>query len=303
MKIFLLILSSIGLLAWGVCFALGYNYMEGGALSLSILLGVALLAVTGLLFYLMSRWSHPLAEDHKASAKSWEIISLAGYVLVMAISTQGVAQFITVQTSVQNEVKPIAEERLNELETVFGDAGTPGSYLSYVEEKSASLGLKVGAQYEGLDEKGRQDNIKLARSRFEDEMTGDGTFYNLQRDVESFIGHCRYSVRNWVPWTVIPYLSQLDSDLPKWEEEVTKMSTAHEWTVNEPYTVGSVASGNLVEAIQHPAGGVFSGFAILIMVVIQVIILISYLAGRNWNTSGPSSFKHGQFSTWDSSRR
>ena len=306
MKIFLYVLSAIGLLAWAVCFALGYNYMEGGALSLSILLGVALLAVTGLLFYLMGRWSHPSAEDHKASAKTWEILSLAGYLVVVGVSAYGVAQFITVQTTVQNEVRPMAEQRLDELDRVFGNADIPGSYLSYVEDKSTTFGVNVGGKYTGLDENGKQENIDLAIASFVGEVTGDGQFYNLQKEVAGeggFIAHCRYSIAYWWPWTVTTYLSKLDTDLPKWEDEVMKMSTGHEWTVNEPYTVESVASGSLIEKIKDPAGGVFSGFAILIIFVIQAIILISYLSGRNWNTDGPRQFKNGQFATWDGNRR
>lgn len=288
MKVFLWILSCIGLLCWCACFTFGYSYSEGGALNMSIILGVALLVAMGLAFWLMVRWSHPKSEDHKANAKNKEIAYSAVYLILSALSISGVAKFVTVQSTVKDKVRTIALQRMDELETIFGDENTPGSYLAYVEEKAATLAISVAARYTGTDESGKNDNVRVAVATFKDRMTKDGQFENLQNTVNNFLDHCRYSFNHWIPWTVTRYLNELDEKLPSWEEEVMQMSTASPWTENEPYKVDTVSKGNkLINMVKNPEGGIFTGLAILLIIVLQVIILLSYLTGRDWNKGGP----------------
>lgn len=293
MKIFLNVLSGIGLLAWCSCFALGFNYQQGGALTISLLLFVFLIAFLGMLLYLMKRWSNPKISDHKANAKKREMICGALYVLAIIFSVGGVAQFITVQTSVKNEVSPLVQQRIMELERVFGDENTQGSYLHHIQE----IIMPTYTKY--LESKYDDDNtIQLALSRLQDELTKDGDFTVLQDNVESFLGYCRYSVQNWVPWTVSAYISELDNNIGDWEAQVTEMSTNHEWASSEPFVINSIAKDKLVNRIINPSDSIFSGLAILLMIVMQVVILLSYLAGRDWSHNVRKPDDRILFATW-----
>lgn len=294
MKIFLRILSVLGLLVWCACFALGYNYKEGGALMMSLMLGLALLVAMGLFLYLMNRWGNPTSGEHKANARSYEIICGVLYAVMVALSVTGVARFITVQSRVQNEVRPLAEERINELETVFGDESVAGSYRSYVEARKETYAVEVAAKYAGIDEEGKQQNVELEVSRLEDELTKNGTFDDTKANVDDFLAHCKYSVMHWVPWTITRYLADLDANLPVWETEVVKMSTDCKYTTLEAYSIESVAKDSLLDMVKNPKGGVFSALAIIVMLSLQIAILLFYFAGKDWSRQGPgrADFKH-----------
>lgn len=294
MKIFLNVLSVIGLFAWCICFALGFNYQQGGALAISILLFVFIIAFMGMLLFLMKRWSHPQGSDHKANAKLREMYCLGIYVLTVILSASSFAHFVTVQSTVKNEIRPMAQQRIAELERVFGDENTAGSYLNHIQETVIPPYEKfLEGKYNG-DEK----TIKLSLSRLRDELTNDGEFLTLQEDVNNFLSYCRYSVENWVPWTITAYLSDLDNNMKEWESEVIKMSTNHEWTSSEPFNINSIATDKLVGKISSPSVPIFNSLTILLIIIIQIITLLSYIADRDWSHHGPIK-PTGDFSVWN----
>lgn len=293
MKIFLKILSAIALLVWATCFALGFNYQQGGALVISITLAVLLLIFMGIFLFLMSRWSNPNKLDNKGNAQRKEIICVSLYVIVVLLSVSSVAHFITVQSSVKNDVKPMAQQRIAELERVFGDETTSESYLNHIETKV----IPVYRTY--LESKyNDSESVTVALARLKEDLTQNGQFEALQDEVNEFLGYCRYSVENWVPWTIPSYLFQLDYKLKSWESQVKTMSINSQWTANEPYEVKSIATEKLINRIMSPSS-TFSGLAILLIVVLQFAIVLFYLAGRDWNRHGPTKFK-GEYAVWDS---
>lgn len=294
MKNFLNVLSVIGLLAWCICFALGFNYQQGGAMVISILLCAFLAAFMGMLLFLMKRWSRPKSSDHKANAKQREMYCLGIYIFTIILSASSFAHFVTVQSTVKNEIRPLAQQRIAELERVFGDENTTGSYLNYIQET-------VIPPYEKfLEDKynGDEKTIKLSLSRLRDELTNEGEFTTLQEDVNDFLGYCRYSVENWVPWTITSYLSELDNNTEKWETEVTKMSTNHEWTSSEPFIIKPTASDKLMGEISNPSVSIFSSLTILLIIIVQIISLLSYIANRDWSHHKPIK-PTGDFFVWN----
>ena len=293
MKIFLKILSAIGLLAWCVCFAFGFNYRQGGALTMSILMFVVVLAIFGLLLYLMSRWSNPKASDHRANARTRELVCLALYVVATVLTAGCVAQFITVQSSVKNEMQPVAMAQLDELQRVFDDENTQGSYLNHIKEQVVpTYANHLKGQYSD------DNTVNMGIARLEDELTGDGEFEILQEEVTDYVSHARYSVQNWVPWTITRYLQGLDDNTAAWEEKVMKMSRNHEWTASEGFSISSVAGDSLLAAVTSPKDGNFGALAIILIIAMQLLMLLSYVSGRNWSVAGPRKAT-GNFGTWN----
>lgn len=289
MKLFLNFLSFTGLVVWFVCFTLGYNFSQGGALVMSIVLGVALIAVMGLMLYLMKRWSRPLSGDHVANAKSKEIISLVVYLGLTVLSVSGVAQFIKDETSVRTKVRPLAEQRMHAIERVFGNASVSGSYLAYVDEKSATLENNVKADFahQGLTSDQIDKNAATQVNVFESNVVGD-TYQHLASEADNLLSSCSTSIGYWNPFTLTDNLSKLDTEPQKWIMQLKELSQKDEWSKNEPYEASFISESNenLLQMVTNPEGGVFNGLSIVLIVVIQIIILLSYLAGRDWDTQG-----------------
>lgn len=300
MKTVLNILSGLGLLAWCLCFTLGYSFREKGALMMAIVLGVCLLALMGIVFYLMRRWSHPSGGEHRANARRYEYICLGIYFVAVLVSATCVAQFITVQSKVKNDVQPKARERIAELQMVFGGESVSGSYLNYVAEKRASYELKAKAQYHNVPEDVAGKNVRMKGAALERTLKGDDKFDILKREVNDYLGS--QNTRIWSPFTLTRDLTVLDEKLPGWENQLVELSKGHEWTVSEPYSVQSVATGSLAQEISKPRGGVYSGMSIVLILVIQFVILLSYIAGRETGGRISKPKKEQNVASWNPSR-
>lgn len=300
LPIVLNVLSALGLLAWSMCFTLGYSFREGGAIMTAVALGVCLLAVMGIVFYLMRRWSRPSGGQHRANARRNEFISLGVYCVAVLLSATCVAQFITVQSKVRNEVQPMARECIAELKMVFGSESISGSYLNYVAEKSASYELKIKAQYHNLSDDAVRKNVHMNVLAFKSKLKGADRFDILKGEVNDYLRS--QNTRSWSPFTLTKDLTTLDKKLPEWESELIELSKGHEWTVSEPYSVQSASTGNLAEEISKPSGGVYSGMSIVLILVIQFVILLSYVAGREAGGRLSRPKKDQNVASWDPTR-
>ena len=297
MKVFLKVLSAIALLAWTAAFVLGFNY-RFDSIPVACLLGIFLAALVVLVIYFLMRWSNPSLNDNVAKAKNREIACISAYALLFALTVTDVAHFVTVQTDVKAQIKPVAEKRIAELERIFSsDPETEGSYLNYVEQKSVLYRTELkGVYYDN------SHTLDVKCQAFKDDLMGDGRFAELQYDVEALLGKCRYSVYYWVPWTISGYLDRLDSDLESWESEVVELSMKHIWIreKNEPFVPNSLADGSrLADEIRNPSMSRFGVLTILLVVVLQFFILLPYIAGRNWSASGPKRYKGHGVASWD----
>ena len=283
MKIFLNVLWVVGLLIWSCCFAMGFNYGHGDSLLVSIILLVAVFLVMGISIFFLNKWS---VSDGK-TAKAKEMASLIAYLIMVLLTISGVAHFITVQTDVKTEVRPKALNQIHELRRVFGNDTKEGSYQSYVSELSATYRNEMKKDY--ADE----GTVNLAVSEFEDEMMGEGEYERLKNQSQRFLSDCEQSVELWIPWTVTEYLAQLDKNLEEWPTALVRLSSKNNWvkTTGESYNPHLDVTNKLAEQVSNPSISDFSLLAIIIIIVLQVIILFSYLRGKDWSQSGPIRHK------------
>lgn len=308
MKIFLRILSAIGLLVWCTCFAFGFDYNRGGALVVGCLLAFFLLLVMGMLLYLMMRWSNPKSTDHKANSHIREIISCILYGIIALVSAGGVCQFITVQTKVRHQVAPIVANRVNELNIIFDKDGTQpeGSYRAYIDTKAYAYRMKVEAEQDmlGLDDYNKESNVETAVNFFQNALENNGTvtFETLRTQIvgeNGLNGYFDHLSQNWWPTMITKYTAMLDQKLPEWERQVVELSTNHEFTANEPYQPYVVDTNRSVVLLDKVKGGKFSILGIVVVIILQIIILLAYVAGRNWSKAGPKRPKNDvQFVSW-----
>lgn len=283
MKIFLNALWVVGLIIWSCCFAMGFNYGHGDSLLVSLILLVAVLLIMGISIFFLNKWS---VSDGK-TAKTKEMASLFAYLVMVLLTISSVAHFITIQTDVKTEIRPKAINRIHELRRVFGNESKEGSYQSYVSELSATFRNQMKKDY--ADE----GTVNLAVSEFEDEMMGEGEYERLKNQSQRFLSDCEQAVEFWIPWTVTEYLAQLDKNTEEWPSALVRLSSKNEWvkTTGESYNPHLDDTVNLAELVSNPTISDFSLLAIIVIIVLQVIILFSYIRGKDWSQSGPIRHK------------
>lgn len=283
MKIFLNALWVVGLLIWSCCFAMGFNYGHGDSLLVSMILLVSVLLIMGISIFFLNKWSTLVGKT--ATAK--EIACLVTYLIMALLTVGGVAHFIAVQTDVKTEVRPKALSRIQELRRVFGNDNKEGSYQSYVSELAGTYRNQMKKDY--ADE----GTVDLAVSEFEDEMMGEGEYERLKDLASTFLNDCEQSVDLWIPWTVTEYLSQLDNNTVDWSSKLVALSSKNEWvkTTGDSYNPHLNADEGLADLVKSPKGSDFGVLPIIIIIILQIIILFSYLRSKDWSQSGPVKHK------------
>lgn len=295
MKIFYNFLWIAGLLIWSCCFAMGFNYGHGDSLVVSIILLLAVLAIMSIAIFLLNKWANPLSGINKKTAKTKELACLCVYALMVILTVSGFAHFIAVQTEVKTAVRPLALNRITEIRRVFGNENMEGSYMAYVQELSNTYRNAMKANY--ADE----STINLAVSEFEDEMMGEGGYERLKNQANKFLSNCQQSIDFWIPWTVTEYLTQLDGNTESWMNELVRMSEKNEWvkTTGEKYESHVDFSVSLAEKVINPSTSDFSVLALVLIVILQVLVLFSYLREKDWSQSGPKKHKSSRFVVYD----
>lgn len=279
MKIFMRVLWMVGLLAWSCCFALGFNYGHGDSLMVSLILLLAVLGIMGVDVFLLNKYANPKqGSNNKQNFAKWEMVCLVLYAVMVVLTISGVAHFVTVQTTVKSEVRPEALSRIQELRRVFGTDNVEGSYQAYVAAMSQTYRNAMKKNY--ADE----GTVNVAVAEFEDEMMGQGDYELMRNQALAFLDKCEYTVLNWIPWNVTEYLSELDENLSNWEAELVALSEKNEWVIesNELYNPRSEATDSLASRVIHSKVADFGALSIVLIVVMQILILLSYLRTKKW---------------------
>lgn len=287
MKVILNIMWVVALLIWAGCFAMGFNYGDGNSLVVSIVLLVVVFAVMGLDVFLLNRWVDPSKNSDRSKAHAKEIASLVVYAVMVALTVSGFARFITVQTVVKSEIRPLAKDKIAQARTMLGNEEVEGSYWAYVSEMSATYRNK---QKENNTE---EATVNANVARFEDDMMGDGSFSTLREDGLKFLRDCEYSVDNWVPWTVVENLKKLDKNAVDWYEELCRLSDKNEWVVEtgEKYESPVKNKEELAAMVTKPKAGDFGILAVVLILLIQIIVLLPYAMKKDWTRKGPAKSK------------
>ena len=266
---------------------MGFNYGHGDSLVVSIILLIAVFGIMGIAIFLLNKWTNADSSFNHKTAKTKEIASLAAYIIMVLLTVNGVAHFIAVQTDVKSAVRPQALNRIQELKRIFGNDTKEGSYQSYVSELSATYRNQMKKDY--ADER----TVNLAVSEFEDAMMGEGAYERLKNKANSFLTDCENSVDYWIPWTVTEYLINLDKNSEDWPSELIRLSEKQEWvkTTGETYKPHLEVKESLANIVINPSVSNYSLLSIIVIMVLQAIILFSYLRGKDWSQSGPKRHK------------
>ena len=291
-KTFFLILCVLGLILWTVGFFFGFNYTQSGALMVSIPVSIFVLVLMGSMIYLMKRFCNPNGADNYRVAKNTEKAALVVYIIVSLCTAVYIGHFVSVSMNDKTTIQDQVTKELQELDRIFDDSDTPvsGSYMSWVLDECENYKIKL--QGDGMD----STTIVVKVAELEDELVEKSGFSNLRDNVRKFLGECNYSVKNWVWLTVSEKISLLEANKSIWEESVEECALKSEYAKNEPYKCNSTENHtDIASPLTSISGSDFSISALILVIVLQIMILLSYLADRPNTGRDPIRYKNNDF--------
>ena len=291
-KMFFLILCCLGLILWAVGFFFGFNYIQNGALMVSIPVAIFVLVLMGGMIYLMKRFCNPNGADNYRVAKNTEKVALVIYAIASLCTAVYIGHFVSVSMNDKTVIQDQVDKELKELDRIFDISEQPvaGSYMSWVLDECENYKIKL--QGEGRD----SSTIIVKVAELEDELVNQSGFSNLQDNVQKFLGECSYSVKNWVWLTVSEKISLLEANKEIWEKEAEQCALKSEYAKNEPYKCNQTVSfSNIASPLTTISGKDFSIPAIILIIVLQIMILLSYLADRPNTGRDPIKYKNNDF--------
>jgi len=201
--------------------------------------------------------------------------------------------FVKVSLVDQKEVQNKAKQQMQELGRIFSDDCIAGSYMQWVADETDNLRIKL--EGEGMVE----STIKVKMSDLENELLETSGFNQLKNEVNEFLSHCDYSVSNWVWLTVPNYLSNLQENKPVYEQKVVECSKLSAYTAESPYDCNSKYSyPDLAKTLEQVSLSDIGLWSVLLVVILQILILLSYLAGRPDTGEDPTRYKGTWGRSW-----
>ena len=290
MKIFMRVLWILGLVAWTVCFALGFNYGTSNSFLVSVLVFVAVLGImmTDLIILHNQIDSDSIADKSKARVK--EIASLAVYFVMVGVTVMGVARFVTIQTHVKSAITPLAMQSIDEVHAMFTDEeNSANSYLTYVDE--------MAVRYRAYKARGYRDKgtLDTYTADFIERMKQNGLYRPI--GIDDKIAQYDYRVLNWLPWNIAETLIELDTNPKKWAQSLTDLSEsvlAEDWpeaVVDKYEPTVTVHTPSLYSRLMNYSQSNFGVLSIVLIVILQLMILIPYVWQKDWSMSGPVEYK------------
>ena len=291
-KTFFLILCGLGLILWAVGFFFGFNYTQSGALMVSIPVSLFVLVLMGGMIYLMKRFCDPRGADNYRVAKNTEKAALVIYIIVSLCTAVYIGHFVSVSMNDKTAIQDQVTKELQELDRIFDDSDTPvsGSYMSWVLDECENYKIKL--QGDGMD----STTIVVKVAELEDELVEKSGFSSLRDNVRRFLGECNYSVKNWVWLTVSEKISLLEANKSIWEESVEECALKSDYAKNEPYKCNSTENySDTVSPLTKISGSDFSISALVLIIVLQIMILLTYLSDRPNTGRDPIRYKNNDF--------
>lgn len=267
------IISYVFILLWGLAFFVGYNYAKAGDYFVSAIVTVIALIFMGGVFYFMLRLNDGPIEAlgvKNSQALKWVMIALYAVIsLFMAvyINHMGIVS-ATDKTDIQDKVK----KEIQELRTTFDfdeDNPAPNSYYEWVSEQLDIYGDSL--------ERTRPASKVTDLAEMEDHLMVDSDFTALRNAVNTALNQIDRAVTNWNIITVVHEIGILQGNKPNWEADVEKCSRVN--TISDE-TFKCTSEHNYPDLLDSIVNVSLrpSWLAIILMLVIQFFILLSYFA-------------------------
>lgn len=301
-KIFLNVLSIAGILVWSVIVMIGVYYSAACSWAVAIPSAIACALLMGFLLYLARYFSQPKESNDFSVAgvvKKW--VSFGLYCLVAIISAWWFCHAVAVATVLRAQVQPKAQVQLNELRAMInpttGSGAAKGSYMEYVDSRLAN--------YRNYNPNNRHDSSELDADlrNLRDLLVTNSGYPLTAAEIKDFGERASYAVDNWDLLTVGSYVDELGKKKVEWEKKLVECSrkgNVDEFTsLHVEYAPLSTHDTNLAAPLFDTGAGGVTGYAVMLMLLLQIIILLSWLAVSVDKVRAPRGVGENSFiTTW-----
>lgn len=294
-KIILNTLCVIGLILWVLCFYIGFAYYRPDAVMTTIIAAVFVFLLMGGLVYLMKRFGDPasLAGDINYNvARNTERLCWVIYAIISLVSAVFILHFVNIDLNHKDRIINDANNQVEELARIFAlpETKTQDSYCDWVEKR-------VKAYTENIKNEGTR-KAQAAKKRSE-LMPPNCKMLLTQAD--DLRGYSAWSLQNtWYWWFGgANQMQQLETMKPKYEAELMEYSKAAKGAV---YDMNAIHHEPLTKELANLSGNDVTFMGILLVLILQALILLAYIAFRPNRPDGPTRAKGDGIRVYDPKR-
>lgn len=274
-NIALMVLSVIGVLLWTMCTYIGLFFVSGGSLGISIPLGIAVGGLMAYFLYLMRRYTGFVMQRYRtedATKYQWTFFAL--YLVVALGSALFVMKSVAVTTTIKNEYRTVALEDLRRLYNLVDSTAPDGSYPKYVN-------MEVDRYRSGNGDK-EASTLDFESQQLRQRLTENSGFNNMRAEIVEFWQLADYTVRNWELWYLPSTVNTFYERETVWVDSLVNGAEKGNYdiyaTLHTPFTPNYKSQANLYHSFRSINGNDFSGWCIPVVLILQFLILGSWLS-------------------------
>lgn len=291
-KIIFNALCVIGLILWAICFYIGFAYYRPDAVMTTIIAAVFVFLLMGALVYVMKRFGDPasLAGDINYNvARNTERLAWVLYAIISLVSAVFILHFVNIDLNHKDRILNDANNQVEEMSRIFAkpEKKVQDSYCDWVEKR-------VKAHTENIKNEGtrRTEAAKKRNDLIPDECK------TLLNKAEKLRGDTRGVIQYTLDWWSrgANQMQELEQRKPEYEAELMQYSKAAKGAV---YDMNAVHHEQLTGELKRLSVDDITFMGILLALILQALILLTYIAFRPKHRNAPVRTKADGVSTYD----
>ncbi len=274
-NILLTILSIIGTVLWTAGVFIGLFFISGGSYGISIPISIATGGLMGLFIYLMRRYTALEKRGYRTKeAAKYKWLYTALYALTALCSAYFVMHAVAVTTTVKNECRTAALEDLSSLYHVIDKSNAPdGSYPEYVNNQVRSYQLSNTHK--------DPSTLKFECDQLRQRLEKTSGFDNLHDVIATYWQEADATVRDWDIFYLPSTVNTLHDKQTIWMDSIMACGEAGNFDryrpFHSPYLPSFHPTSDLYYKFRSVNASDFSGWSIPLVILLQILILGSWL--------------------------
>lgn len=275
----LTLLSAIGILCWGVAVFVGVHFASAGSWPASVAVGLASILLMGFFFFLSSHFAQPRSASEygrSVEVKKWVFIAI--YWALSLGSLPYVLHAVGCTTSLKEDIRSKAGEEFEALQIMVSkDGSQQGSYKEYVD------GILANYRNSNPNHLTDADKLDMELTDLSDQFLVSSGYPALRAAIVAYWEPASYAVDHWDIFTVSDCLHELDSRKTEWDAKIAECSkypTGSKYDLTDiwrEYKAPELTYTDLSEPLRHPSLGQAPALGWLLVVVLQALIMLSWI--------------------------
>lgn len=294
-NIALIILSVLGLLLWTAGTFIGLFFYSGGSYGISIPLALAIGGLMALFLYLTRRYTALSTKGYRAKeAKRYKWLYLALYIVVSVASICFVMHSVAVTTTIKNDCRTAALEDLRGIYNLVDKNAPDGSYPKYVN-------MQIDRYRQGNGHK-NASTLNFECDQLRQRLEEKSGYNNLRDEITEYWQTADYTVRSWDLIFLPSMLNTFHDRQTVWVDSLQTCSAAGDSDIykslHTPYIVSYKPQTDLYHKFRSLNISDFSGWSIPIALLLQLLIIGSWLAMLKGGSHRSSGIEDGDGGIW-----